>query len=363
MGWRRQLLAFVGFVGLLTVVGTVLTGRPSSSGQPSSKTPSQGPATPDPSVASLSNLTPLIAVVYDVAERGSPGLVQLASDGAKRAAERFGAEYLAVPGQPDDTDADREARLLHLASTRSSLIFVVGSAYVGPVAKVAAMHPATWFGVIDATVDAPNVTGILFHDEQGSFLVGVAAALTSKRGSVGFIGAARVPAQQRFEAGFAAGARAVNPDVKIRVAYLATPPGDPGPSGPAEAKEIALAIYNRGADVIFAVAGDAAEGAIQAANERGLWAIGAETDSYLSSDPTLRNSVLTSMLKRADVATYTIAAEVANDIAKDGTYVFGIGEGGVGYSTSGGFVDAIKPQIDDFAARIAAGEILVPTTP
>ena len=360
---RRQLLALLAYVAVLSLVGTVLTAPSPSAGRPSTKTPAPGQATSDPSIAGSSNLTPLIAVVHD-AVGGSPGLAQPTADGAKRAADQFGGEFLEVIGQPDDTTGDREARLEHLASTRSSLIFVLGSAYGGPVAKVAAQYPATWFGLIDnGTVDAPNVTGMRFHDEQGSFLVGVAAALTSKRGRVGFIGAARVPAQQRFEAGFAAGVRAVSPDIKIRVAYLAPPPGDTDPGDADEAKAIASAIYDGGADVIFAVAGEATDGVIQAAHERGLWAIGAETDAYLSSDPTVRDSILTSMLKRADVATYKVAAEIANDIAKDGTYVFGIGEGAIGYSTSGGFVDAIRPQIDDFAARIAAGEILVPTTP
>ena len=122
-------------------------------------------------------------------------------------------------------------------------------------------------------------------------------------------------------------------------------------------------MYDAGADVIFAAAGDSGNGVIQAARDRGLWAIGVNSDLYVTSDPSVRGAILTSMLKRADVGTYTVAMEVANGVPKDGNNVFGLDRGGVGYSTSGGFVDPIKAQLDAFAARIASGEIVVPTTP
>jgi basic membrane protein A len=102
---------------------------------------------------------------------------------------------------------------------------------------------------------------------------------------------------------------------------------------------------------------------IQAAHERGRWAIGAHSDQYALSDPSVRNAILTSALDRADVVVYTVAMEIANGVPKDGNNVFGLDRGGVGFSTSGGFVDLIKAQLDGFAARIAAGEILVPTMP
>ena len=122
-------------------------------------------------------------------------------------------------------------------------------------------------------------------------------------------------------------------------------------------------MYDAGADVIFGADGDSGNEVIQAAHDRGLWAIGVDSDQYLMADPSVRGAILTSMLKRADVATYMITMEVANGVAKDGNNVFGVGRDGVGYSTSGGFVDPIKAQLDAFAARIASGEILVPTKP
>jgi basic membrane protein A len=212
-------------------------------------------------------------------------------------------------------------------------------------------------------VDGKNVIGIQFNEEQGAFLVGAAAALTSKTGSVGFIGAVPIPLLQKYEAGFAAGARAANAKIKVQVAYLAQSVDDVGFKDPAMAREAALDMYGAGADVIFAAADDAGSGVIQAAHARGLWAIGVDSDQYLLSDESVRGAILTSMLKRADVVTYTVTMEFANGVPKDGNNVFGLDRDGVGYATSGGFVDQIKAQLDAFATRIAAGEILVPTTP
>jgi len=159
-----------------------------------------------------------------------------------------------------------------------------------------------------------------------------------------------------YEAGFTAGAQAANPHVKVAVAYLSHPADTTGFSGPAKARTAALSMYKAGVDVIFAAAGDSSNGVIQAAHDRGLWAIGADSDQYLLSNPSVRGAILTSMIKRADVATFTIAQEVANGVPKDGNNVFGLDHGGVGFSTSGGFVDTIKSQLDVFSARIASGE-------
>jgi basic membrane protein A len=347
--------AFLALYGIAASTGMLAPG-------PHPGTPST-PTTP-PVAGSISDPIPRMAIVYDLPGRGSAGFNELAWEGAKRAADKLSAELKEVTAEPGDTDADREARLKELAEARYSPIFVIGSTYADAVAKVAPTYRSTWFATIDdGSVDAPNVIGIQFHDEQGSFLVGAAAALTSKTGKVGFIGAAQVPLLQTFEAGFTAGARAANPHVKVRVAYLSPPPDDTGPSDPAAIRSTALGMYDAGVDVIFGTVGDAGNAVIQAAHDRGRWAIGVISDQYVLADPALRGAILTSMLKRSDVATYLIAMEVANGIPKDGNNVFGVGPGGVGYSTSGGFVDPIKAQLDAFAARIASGEILVPTTP
>ena len=356
--WQRRLpLALIagGLLALVAIYGT--TGAPSTG-----RSPTGQPSTSSSPVILL-DLTPRIAIVYDLGGRGS-GFNALAWEGAKRAADVFGAELKEVAAEPDDTDADREDRLTELAEAHYYPIFVIGSTYARPLAKVAPKFPGTWFGIVDnGTVDAPNVIGIQFNEEQGSFLVGAAAALTSKTGKVGFVGAVQIPLLQKFEAGFTAGARAADPHVKVQVAYLAPPPEYTGSGDPADAREAALVMYDTGVDVIFGAGGDSDSGVIQAAHDRGLWAIGVNRDQYRTSDPSVRDAILTSMLKRADVATYIIAMEVANGVPKDGNNVFGVGVGGVGYSTSGGFVDPIKAQLDVFVAKIASGQILVPTTP
>jgi basic membrane protein A len=352
--WQRRLPLVLTAFGLLAVVALdAVTGTPST-GQP----------TTSPWPATVSGPVPRIAIVYDLGGRGSADFNELAWEGVKRAADAFDAELKEITGGPNDTDADREERLEELAEANYYPILAIGPTYAGPVARVAPSYPGTWFVIVDdGTVDAPNVIGLQFNDEQGSFLVGAAAALTSKTGKVGFIGAVQIPLFQKFEAGFTAGARAANPHVEVQVAYLSRPPDDSGAGDPAKAREAALAMYDAGADVIFGAVGESGDGVIQAADDRGLWAIGVDSDQYLTSDPSVRGAILTSMLKRADVAVYTITMEVATGVPKDGNNVFGLDRDGVGYATSGGFVDPIKAQLDAFAARIASGTIVVPTTP
>jgi len=326
--------------------------------------PPTGQASTPPALASVPGLVPRIAIAYDVGGRGNAGVNELAWEGVKRAAGEFDAEIKEITAGPDDTDADREERLTKLAEDHYYPIFAIGSAWAGPLEKVSAKYPGTWFGIVDdGTVNAPKVIGIQFNEEQGSFLVGAAAALTSKTGNVGFIGSIQSPLLEKFEAGFTAGARAADPDVQVQVKYVLRPAASAGTSDPAKARKAALGIYDAGADVIFGADADSGDEVIQAAHDRGLWAIGVDSDQYLMANPSVRGAILTSMLKRADVATYMITMEVANGVAKDGNNVFGVGQDGVGYSTSGGFVEPIKAQLDAFAARIASGEILVPTKP
>ena len=357
--WQRRFPLALIACSLLALVAITATKGTSSTGQPAT-----GQASTPSALASVPGLVPRIAIAYDVGGRGRAGFNELAWEGVKRAAGEFDAEIKEITAGPNDTDADRQERLTVLAKDHYYPIFAIGSTWAGPVAKVAPKYPGTWFGIVDnGTVNAPKVIGIQFNEEQGAFLVGAAAALTSKTGNVGFIGSVQSPLLEKLEAGFTAGARAAEPDVKVQVEYLSRPAASAGTSDPAKARKAALGIYDAGADVIFAADGDSGNEVIQAAHDRGLWAIGVDSDRYLMADPSVRGAILTSMLKRADVATYMITMEVANGVAKDGNNVFGVGQDGVGYSTSGGFVDPIKSKLDAFAARIASGEILVPTKP
>ena len=178
---------------------------------------------------------------------------------------------------------------------------------------VAAANPDTSFAIIDSVVDLPNVASLVFAEEQGSFLVGAAAALKTQTGTVGFIGGVENDLIQKFEAGFAAGVAAVDPDVEVLVNYITQPPDFGGFNDPARAKEIAAAQYEAGADIIYSAAGSSGLGAFEAAAEAGepgdVWAIGVDSDQYELVSPELQPYILTSMLKRVDVATFdTIAA-------------------------------------------------------
>jgi basic membrane protein A len=359
---RLQRITIIALVAALAVALAACTAAPAA-GSPAPSATGTPPAGSGPTPAGPPGLEK-VAVAYDIAGRGDGGFNDLAYNGAKRASEELGAELTEVTAKPDDTDSDRAERLRLLAESGHNPIVAVGFSYAGPLATVAAEYPGTWFGIVDdATVEAPNVVGITFKEEEGSFLVGVAAALTSKTGKVGFVGALPIPLLQRFEAGFAAGARAVNPDAEVFTAYLSQPPDFSGFDDPAKAKEAAFGMFDQGADVVFAAAGASGMGVIDAAHDRGLWAIGVDNDQYLTTDEELRGSILTSMLKHADVGTYSFVWSVAAGTAEGGESVFDLASGGVGYATSGGFVDPIKDEIDAWASKIIEGDITVPSTP
>ena len=283
---------------------------------------------------------------------------------ARTRSRRFGAELKEITAKPDDTDADREERLTELADAGYYPIFVIGAAYAAAVAKVAPKYPGTWFGIRRRRHRGREERDR--HPVQRG-----AGLLPRRRGRRAHVedGQGRLrrrgpdPACSRGTR--RASRRAPGPPTRRSRSRSRTSHGRPPPPtsrDPAEAKKAALGMYDAGADVIFGADGDRARRSSRPPTT-GHWAIGVNSDQYLMSDPSVRGAILTSMLKRADVATYTITMEVANGVPKDGNNVFGLDRGGVGYSTSGGFVDPIKAQLDAFAARIASGEILVPTTP
>ncbi|MFN3218959.1 MAG: BMP family protein [Acidimicrobiales bacterium] len=261
-----------------------------------------------------------------------------------------------------------------LAQSGTDYNVLVGFLLADAAAAAATSFPDAQFGIIDSVVDAPNVQGLVFAEEQGSFLVGVAAALCSQSGTVGFIGGVQNELIGKFEAGFVAGATAANPDINVEVAYITQPPDFSGFGDPVRAKEIALAQLEAGADVIYAAAGGSGNGmfeAIAEANEAGeyAWAIGVDSDQAAADIPTVPNEVkpyiLTSMLKRVDIAVYnTVDAVVNGTYTPGGVNVFDLSNDAVGYSTTGGLMSqGVIDQIEDFKAQIVAGDIEVPAAP
>ncbi len=305
-----------------------------------------------------------IAIAYDISGRGDGGFNDIAYNGAKQAADELGVELKEVTARLDDTDDDRAERLRLLARSGYDAIIAVGFTYAGPLQTLAAEFPATKFAIVDdGTVDAPNVEDILFAEQEGSFLVGVAAGLKTTTKVVGFIGAVQIPLLQKFEAGYTAGVHAVNPAARVQVTYLGQPPDYSGFGDPSHGKEAALGMYDNGVDVIFAAAGGSGSGVHEAAAQTGHWSIGVDADEYLLSPDTVRGHILTSMLKNANVGTNEFVSQAAGFAFKPGIHTFGLANGGVGYATSGGFIDDIRAQLDAYAAKIVAGTIVVPLTP
>ena len=305
-----------------------------------------------------------VAIAYDISGRGDGGFNDLAYNGAKQVADSLHVELKEVTAKLDDTDDDRAERLRLLARSGYDAIIAVGFTYAVPLQAVAAEFPATRFAIVDdGTVDAPNVQDILFAEHEGSFLVGVAAGLRTTTGRVGFIGAVQIPLLQKFEAGFTAGVHAANPAATVQVTYLSQPPDYSGFGDPPHGKEAALGMYDNGVDIIFAAAGGSGSGVHEAAAQTGHWSIGVDADEYLLAPEGVRDHILTSMLKNANVGTAAFVGDAAGFAFKPGIRTFGLANGGVGYATSGGFIDDLVPRIDAYAAKIVAGTIVVPETP
>ncbi|MGH8941803.1 MAG: BMP family lipoprotein [Acidimicrobiia bacterium] len=317
-----------------------------------------------------------VGMAFDVGGRGDLSFNDLAALAFDKAIAEYGVtgEELA----PDAGGENREENLRLLAESGMELIVANGFAFAQNVWRVGTEFPDTLFAITDdcpqddtfTVVEMPNVRCMLFSEEQGSFLMGVAAALKSTTGTVGFIGGVETPLILKFQAGFEAGAAAANPDITILPAvYLTQVPDFTGFNDPVKGKEAALALYGQGADVIFHASGGSGLGLFEAAVEQStddsfLWAIGVDSDQYEAvGDPALQEHILTSMLKRVDVAVDKAIVDFLNDEFTPGGLRLGLAEGGIAYSTSGGFVDDIAADLDGYAEQIISGEITVPTEP
>jgi len=308
-----------------------------------------------------------VGLVYDIGGRGDQSFNDSAARGFDKAITDFGIGHSEASANNDGSNREE---LLNLQADESDLVFGIGFLFAEPMTNAATANPNVNFAIVDdASIDLPNVAGLVFAEEQGSFLVGAAAALKSESGHIGFIGGVNMELIQKFEAGYVAGARAVNPDIVIDRQYISEPPDFTGFNDPASGKVIAQSMFESGADIVYHAAGGSGSGLFQAAKEYSeanntkVWAIGVDSDQYLTAGADVQDYILTSMLKRVDVAVYnTIEAQVNGNFVA-GPNVFDLSVDGVGYATSGGFVDDIASQLDDYKAKIVSGEIVVPTVP
>jgi len=305
-----------------------------------------------------------VGVVYDITGRGDRSFNDAAGAGLDKAAAELGVT--ASESTPTG-DGDRAERVQGLVDEGNGMVLGVGFLFGDAITEAAANNPDTTFAIVDSVVDAPNVASLVFAEEQGSFLVGAAAALKSTTGTIGFIGGVENDLIKKFEAGYTAGAKQINPDIEVLVNYISQPPDFSGFSDPARGKEIAASQYEAGADVIYSAAGGSGLGAFEAAADAGapgdVWAIGVDSDQYNLVSPELQPYILTSMLKKVDVATFNTIKTFCEGGDASGVQTFDLSVDGVGYSTTGGFVDDIATQLDDLKAQIVSGDIVVPTAP
>lgn len=303
-----------------------------------------------------------VGLAFDIGGRGDKSFNDAAYAGLEKAKAELGAEIKEL--SPASDGSNRAELLRQLADAGYNPIIGVGFAYGEDIKKAAEEYPEIQFAVVDSASNAPNVTGLLFAEEQGSYLAGVAAGLKAKSGHVGFVGGVENDLIKKFEAGFAAGVKSVKSDAKIDVKYL-TPDGDfTGFRAPDKGKVAAEKMYQDGAEIVYHAAGDSGLGVFQAAAAAKKKAIGVDSDQRQTVKETdLQSVIMTSMLKRVDVGVFEFVKAFQGG-AKGGTdIVYDLKVDGVGLATTGGEIDDIKDQLDAAKKDIVDGKITVPAKP
>jgi basic membrane protein A len=302
-----------------------------------------------------------VGLAYDIGGRGDQSFNDAAAAGLDKAKSELGIEAKEAEAAQGESEQAKEERLRALADSGFNPIVAVGFAYSASVAKVAKDMPDVQFAIIDdAAAVGPNVANLLFAENEGSFLVGAAAALKSTAGNVGFVGGVDVPLIHKFEAGFKAGAEAAKPGIKVQSKYLTQPPDFSGFGDPAKGKTAAEGMFDAGADVVYHAAGGSGGGVFEAAKAANKLAIGVDSDQFQTADPAVKDVILTSMLKKVDVAVFDFVKSVVDKQFKAGSTIYNLEKGGVDYSASGGKVDDIKSKLDEYKQKIISGEIKVP---
>jgi len=309
------------------------------------------------------------AMVTDVGGLGDKSFNDLAYEGLKRAESELGVE-IEVLESAEITDY--ETNIDSLANAGFSPIFAVGFLMTDTVVKMAPQYPDTLFGGVDEFFETPipNAVGLNFKEEEGSYLAGVVAGMATvdkfdtrlnDKNVIGFVGGMDTPLIRKFEAGYAAGAKAVNPDVQVIALYTGSF------TDQAKGKELGLSLIEQGADVIYAAAGACGTGTIQACQEKGALFIGVDADQYLTV-PGSGDVMLTSMMKRVDNAVYmTIESVINGEFAGGTNQVFGLKEGGVELAPYHDFESKVPQAIKDAVQKatddIVGGSITVPEAP
>jgi basic membrane protein A len=293
-------------------------------------------------------------LIIDLGGKFDKSFNESAYNGAQKWVEDTGGSYMETELA---SEAQREQTMRRMAERGANPIVVLGFANASTLEKVAPDYPETRFAIVDMVVDQPNVQSIVFTEHEGSYLVGMLAAMASKTGTISFVGGMDVPLIRKFACGYAQGAKAVNPDITVIENMTGTTPA--AWNDPVKGAELTKAQISQGSDVVYAAAGGTGVGVLQAAADEGVYSIGVDSNqNYLHP-----GSVLTSMLKRVDNAVYTVFNTGAEGELPAGINVLGLENNGVGYAVDENnealINDEMKAAVEDAKAKIISGEIEV----
>ena len=311
-----------------------------------------------------------VGLAYDIGGVGDQSFNDAANRGLQNAIDDGLVEEENVDSlEANASGSNRDDNVVNLAEQECDLIVAVGFAFSEGIDTTAEEHPDVKFAVVDGFADdADNVTNLAFKEEEGSFLVGAAAGLKTKSNTIGFLGGQEGTGLiEKFQAGYEAGAKSVNPKVEVLVEYI----GDTTASfnDPTKGEALSAKMYDGGADVVYHAAGASGAGLFKAAVEADALAIGVDSDQSLTASPEQQELILTSMLKRVDTTVYDTIKQVSEGEFTTGYQIFGLAEEGIDYAVNQ-FNDNeellssdIQTKLDDFKQQILDGKIKVPTEP
>jgi basic membrane protein A len=296
-----------------------------------------------------------VGLVLDRGGKDDKSFNSSAYEGATHAKEKLGVFVKYVEATDDNSF---EPMLRAFAQRDFDLIIGIGFAQKEAIKKVAAQFPMKHFAIVDAQVDVPNVRSLMFEEHEGAYLVGAIAAMTSKTGKIGFVGGMDIPLIRRFHLAYEAGAKKINPQIAVLANYVGIT--SEAWNNPPKGKELAVAQYDSGADVVFAAAGASGLGVFDAAEEKKKFAIGVDANQ----DWTKPGLILTSMLKRVDQAVYSTIEEAKSRTFVGGVKRFGLANKGIDYSVDQYndkiLTETVRKRADELKAEIIAGRIEVP---
>ena len=366
--WRAKVLVLI---GVLSVVAAACGGDDNGGGASGAGGTATGGG------AAQCNSDMKVGVAFDIGGLGDKSFNDSANTGLQQAiADGLVCEDNAILNEANSTGSDRDQNVQALADAGMNLVIGVGFAFSPGINTIAPDYPDVNFMIVDGfatcgtacglTNDAeaiPNVADYTFKEQEGSFLVGAAAVLKCECQTIGFLGGQQGTGLiEKFEAGYEAGAHQIDPNVEVLVEYI----GDSTEAfnDPVKGQQLSTKMYDEGAEIIYHASGASGAGLFNAAVEAQKEAIGVDSDQYLTASPEQQPLILTSMLKRVDVAVYN-AIEAQSAGTFGGSQVFGMAEDGVDYSDSNPteLTADITAQLDEFKQQIIDGTIVVPDTP